>query len=161
MKSNRMGTEMFGKQESTSEFLETAKRQADELAKLSGEIKALRLEKDQTLDLISLRKSVEDLKLEKGRLVEENDRKIRETEHRVGLLRKQQEQDVANTKRETTLTVREENLSKDQERFKAEMEFQRTHLQQEIDRIDDILKKVLERLPNVEATFTATRKAAG
>ena len=124
-------------------------RLADELAGIKAEIKALRAERD-----------IERLKLEKARLVEDNDRKIRETEHKVGLLKTTQDHDVANARRETKLQVREENLAADKERFKAEMDFQREHFQREVDRIEDILGKVLERLPNIDASLNG-RLGAG
>jgi hypothetical protein len=135
-------------------------RLADELAQLKAQVKALRAERDNTRGVTELTQELERLKIEKDRLVETNDRKIRETEHRVGLLKKQQDQDVANAKRETKLEVREENLTADKDRFKAEMAFQREHLQREVDRIEGILTKVLERLPNIDATLTGNLTAA-
>ena len=140
---------------------ETRDRLADELAELRAEIKALRTERDSTRELASLRQDVERLKLEKDRLTEDNNRKIRETEHKVGLLKTKQDHDVANARRETKLEVREENLAADKERFKAEMDFQREHLQREVDRIEGILGKVLERLPDVRTTLTAAVGANG
>jgi hypothetical protein len=129
-------------------------RLAGELAELKAEIKALRTERDSTAQLTTLRQDIERLKLEKDRLVENNDRKIRETEHKVGLLKTKQDHDVANARRETGLAVREENLKADKQRFADEMTFQREHFQREVDRIEDILGKVLERLPNIEASLT-------
>ena len=41
------------------------------------------------------------MKREKARLDEEHAREVRDTEHKVGLLKDRQEQDMANTKRET------------------------------------------------------------
>lgn len=137
---------------------ETRERLAGELAKLRAEVAALRAERDQTKELTQLKRSISDLQITKDQLVETNDRKIRETEHRVGLLRTQQEHEVANSTREAVLKVREENLDADKQRFKDEMDFQRTHLQREVDRVENILTKVLERLPNIDATFTTTRR---
>ena len=138
-------------------------RLADELAGLRAEIKALRGERDSTAQVSALRRDVEKLKLEKDRLTEDNDRKIRETEHKVGLLKTTQDQGVAHATRLAKLEVREENLAADRERFKAEMDFQREHLQREVTRVEDILAKVLERLPSIEVELsgqarTGTRK---
>lgn len=127
----------------------------DEIAELRSEVRALRTERDSTDERNRLKRQVEDLKIEKARLVEDNDRKIRETEHNVGLLKIQQKHDVDNAKRETMVQVREENLAKDQERFEDQMNFQRTQLQGEIHRVERILEQVLERLPNFDATVTA------
>jgi chromosome segregation ATPase len=128
-------------------------RLADEIADLKGEIKALRTERDNTAEVKRLEQSVEKLKLEKARLTEDNDRKIRETERKVGLLKTKQDHDVEHATRMAKLGVREANLSADRERFQAEMEFQREHLQREVDRIESILGKVLERLPNIDAAL--------
>jgi hypothetical protein len=128
-------------------------RLADEIADLKAEIKALRTERDNTAEVKRLEQAVERLKLEKDRLTEQNDRKIRETEHKVGLLKTRQDHDVEHATRMAKLAVREQNLSADRERFQAEMEFQREHLQREVDRIESILGKVLERLPNIDAAL--------
>ena len=143
---------IFGKQDDGRERL------ADELAGLKAEIKALRTERDKTQELTRLDRAVENLKLEKARLVEDNDRKIRETEHKTGLLKTRQDHDVDNARRETRLAVREENLAADKERFKAEMDFQREHLQREVTRIEDILGKILDRLPVIEVELTGPAK---
>src|ERR1700758_2053878 len=95
-------------------------RLADELAALKGEVRSLRAERDQTKNLYALRSEIEELKLSKDRLVEDNDRKIGETEHKVGLLKVKQDHDVEHARREAMLGVREENLKADQERFKGE-----------------------------------------
>jgi len=107
---------------------------------------------------------IERLKREQARLVEENDRKIRETEHKTGLLRAKQEQDVAHARRQAVLEVREENLAADKTRFKEEMDFQRRHLQGEVDRIDGVLRAILERLPVIDVELTGgagTRRPGG
>lgn len=127
----------------------------NEIAELRADIHGLRAEKDSTAEVTSLKRQVENLRIEKARLTEDNDRKIRETEHRVGLLKIQQQHDVDNAKRETMVQVREENLARDQQRFEAQMEFQRTQLQGEIHRVERILEQVLERLPNFDATVSA------
>lgn len=128
-------------------------RLADEIADLRAEIKALRTERDNTAQVKRLEQDVEKLKLEKARLTEDNDRKIRETEHKVGLLKTKQDHEVEHATRLAKLQVREENLAADRERFKAEMDFQREHLQREVTRVEDILAKVLERLPNIDAAL--------
>lgn len=129
-------------------------RLADELAGLRAEIKALRRERDDSRELLGLKETIEELKLEKDRLIEDNSRKIRETEHKVGLLKTKQDHDIENARRETKLEVREHNLEADKTRFKDEMEFQRKHLQGEVERIDGILGKILERLPNINASLS-------
>lgn len=136
-------------------------RLADELAQIRAEIKALRTERDSTEQVTKLKRDVERIKIEKDRLEEDNARKIRETEHKVGLLKTKQDHDVENARRETKLEVREENLAADKDRFKAEMEFQRTHLQGEVERVERILTAVLERLPSIEASLDGRAVTAG
>lgn len=134
----------------------------EELAGLRADVNALRTEREDRSQLNKLRDDVERLKREKATLVEDNDRKIRETEHKTGLLRTKQEQDISHAKRSTELEVREANLKADKDRFSQEMEFQRKRLEGEVDRIDGILKAILERLPSitVELGGDAAVKAA-
>ena len=146
---------------------------AVELAGLRADVKALKSERDETAERNRLRDQIAELKREKATLTEDNSRKIRETEHKTGLLKVKQEHEVANARRETELAVREENLKADKQRFADEMKFQREHLQREVDRIEGILGKVLERLPDISAAFegslngpaapqsSRSRKAAG
>jgi hypothetical protein len=132
----------------------------DELAELKGDVKALRREREGITEelalsdeVVGLRRSISKLEIEKSKKDEQHERKVRETEHRVGLLKLQQTHEVTNAKRETELQVREGNLSAERKRFEQEMEFQRKHLQGEVDRIESVLEKVLERLPNVDVAM--------
>lgn len=129
-----------------------------ELTGLRQERAALNEELALSDQVITLKRKVSDLEIQRAQKQEEQDRKVRETEHRVGLLRVQQEHDVENAKRETMLEVRESNLSKDKERFEQEMKFQREHMQREVDRIESVLGQVLERLPNVELAMSGSIK---
>ena len=129
-------------------------RLADELAGLSADIKALSTEHDRTAELAELKQKIEALKVEKARLTEDNDRKIRETEHKVGLLKTKQDHDVEHARRMAQLEVRESNLKADRERFGAEMTFQREHMQREVDRFDGIAKALMERLPTIEVDLS-------
>lgn len=133
---------------------------ADEISELTREVRGLRQERDNTAELNTLRQQVETLKLEKDRLVESNDRKIRETEHAVGLLKQKNEQDTANAIREAELKVREDNLSIEQERFKADMDFRTKHMAEEMDRFEGVLQQVLERLPILQANMKITKTDA-
>ncbi len=70
--------------------------------------------------------------------------------------------DVETLKLEKAQLV-EENLAADKQRFAGEMTFQRKHLQGEVDRIESILGKILDRLPTIEVELTGpakTRKAS-
>ena len=131
-------------------------RLAVELAGLRADVKALKSERDETAERNRLRDSIEQLKREKATLTEDNTRKIRETEHKTGLMKQKTDQDIANARRETELKVREENLKADKQRFADEMEFQRKHLQGEVDRIDGLLRAILERLPSIDVALSGS-----
>src|SRR5205814_3334660 len=108
---------LFGNQEARlAAEREDREKLLREISQLRIVVEALNKTRADTRVLTNLEREIETLKLEKDRMVETNDRKIRETEHRVGLLRKQQEQDVANAKRETKLEIREGNLRSEERR---------------------------------------------
>jgi methyltransferase-like protein len=140
---------------------------AEELAGLRGDVKALKSERDETGERNRLRDQIAELKREKATLTEESSRKIRETEHKTGLLKTKQEHDVEHARRMAVLEVREAGLKADRERFEAEMKFQREHFDQRADQQDGILKAILERLPAIDVALSgsaaprpAPRKAA-
>lgn len=140
---------------------------AAEIADLRAAIEALRTERDETGRVRKLREEVGKLEREKATLTEDSARKIRETEHKTGLLKTKQEHDVEHARRMAVLEVREENLAADRERFEAEMKFQRDHFDQRADKQDEILKAILERLPAIDVSLngaaaprSSSRKAA-
>jgi hypothetical protein len=100
--------------------------------------------------LVELKKVVTNLEIERDKKLEEFERWKREAEHKIGLERKRQEFEIEASKREATVTVREANLEADKERFKSEMEFQRTHLQGEIGSLRELVSNLLERLPTAK-----------
>ena len=105
---------------------------------------------DLNKKVLELREQAETEKIKKGRVDEERQKKDREVEHKVGLERKRQTFEIEQATRETTVKVREENLGADKERFKAEMDFQRGHLQDEIKSLRDLVTNMLKRLPSAE-----------
>ena len=113
--------------------------------------------------LRDLQQEIETLKIEKGRREEDFAKQKREVEHKVGLERKRQEFEVEATKRDTELSVREENLSADRDRFKDEMDFQRVRLEKEVKSTRDLVEKLLERLPSAEiiANINTPKRRAG
>jgi hypothetical protein len=101
-----------------------------------------------------LRAEIETLKIEKGRKQEEHAKEERELRHMIGLEKKRQEFEIAQAKKETALTVREENLTADKKRFAEEMTFQRTRFEEEVKYLKDMMKDILDRLPNVNMEIT-------
>jgi hypothetical protein len=113
-------------------------------------------ERDARASMAKLRKvseleqEITKLTIEKDRKQEEWDRREREIEHKVGLEQKRQEFEISQAKRDTQVTVREENLAADKERFKAEMDFQRKRLEEEVASLRTLVGQMLERLPSAE-----------
>jgi hypothetical protein len=143
-------------------------RLAEELAGLKGKIADLQAEvaamekrRDSTAERNKHLDEIEKLRREKARLIEDNDRKIRETEHKVGLLKVKQDHEVANARREAELDVKEANLTAERERHAKEVKFQREHMQREVDRFDGIAKALMERLPVIEVDLGGQARTSG
>jgi len=105
---------------------------------------------DGLAEIDRLKKEITALEITRDKKVEEFDRREREIEHKVGLERKRQEFEIAQAKRETTVAVKEENLAADKQRFKDEMDFQREHLQKQVDSLNTLVGQLLKRLPTAE-----------
>jgi hypothetical protein len=131
-------------------------RLADEIAELRGEVKGLRRERDAattSLDLadevVELKTELEDLRISKGRLTEDNERKVREVEHKVGLERKRQEFEIEQARREADVTVREEALKEQEKRFQEHLKFNSERFDSQVTYLQKIVRQVLDRLPTV------------
>src|ERR1044072_7838961 len=74
-------------------------------------------------EVLNLQKQVEELKISKSRIVEDNAKQERELRHMIGLEKKRQEFEIEEAKRRTALEVREENLKADQKRFEEHLKF--------------------------------------
>lgn len=137
--------------------LRDAKQERDEAkarVKLEGEITALK-------------KDIAGLEIRRDKITEDHEREKREVKHMVGLERKRQEFEIDQAKRETTVTVREENLAADRARFEEQMKFLTDRFEQEVGYLKEAFESVLDRLPTVTVDKTVTqmaqrrRKAAG
>jgi len=119
------------------------------LDKLSGVI-------DLGKEIMGLRTELETLKIEKVRREEEYARREREIEHKVGLERKRQEQEVALAIREAKVTAKEEAVTADRKRFEEQMKFHEQRFSEEVKYLKEMVGNVLERLPT--ATILGTVK---
>jgi hypothetical protein len=106
-----------------------------------------------TADVISLKKQVTNLEIEKSKKQEEFDKEERELRHMIGLEKKRQEFEITQAKRETTVVVREENLAADKKRFEEQMQFHDKRFTAEVGYLKDMLKDILGRLPNVNMSI--------
>lgn len=122
---------------------------------LHNEVTALRKRELELHDaIVRLKIQASDLEIEKGKKQEEHDTQERELRHMIGLEKKRQEFEIEQSKRETTVQVREENLAADKARFEEQMKFHNDRFTQEVGYLKEMIVSVLERLPtvNVEAT---------
>lgn len=108
-------------------------------------------------EITKLKGEIEDLKLSKDRKEEEFSRREREVEHKIGLERLRQEQEVAAQKREAEqakkqveLTVREANLEAEKIRFADQMNFHQKQMEGQISGLQQLVGQLLERLPSME-----------
>ena len=103
--------------------------------------------------VLNLKKQINDLEIEKSKLNERHEREERELRHMIGLEKKRQEFEIEQSKRETKLTVQQENLAADKKRFEDQMKFHETRFTEEVSYLKEMIGNVLERLPNVTASF--------
>ena len=103
---------------------------------------------DYQAELDRLREEASGLRILNEEKKAEWDRKQTDIEFKVGLDRRRHEQELELSKRETVLTVREENLSKDIQRFEDRMNDQREAMKAEMDSLRTLTGQLLERLPD-------------
>jgi len=132
----------------------------ERIVELRGDIKGLKAEREAAREelaladtVVELKRKVEDLKISEDRINEKHARERREVEHSVGLQRKRQEFELESAKRDTELTVREENLHAEQDRFDRDMNFQREELSKQVMYLKELIEKTFERLPSASMTL--------
>lgn len=150
---------MFGKDPAAETILEELRGLKRSLAKLEGERDAAREEIGLADQVVTLKKTLTDLEIKHDRVKEQHEREKREVEHMVGLEKKRQTFEVDSAKRDAVLSVREENLTADKDRFAEQMKFQDDRFKSEVKYLKDLMGQILERLPtiNVEKTIGAKR----
>ena len=141
---------MFWKRNDTEETIKKTverilRRVLQDAETTLGKIKTIG---DLNAKVKELREEVETAKIEKGRKEEGWAKKEREIEHKVGLERNRQKFETEQAKREATVTVREENLTADRDRFEGQMKFQQERFTEEVKYLKDMVGQVLKRLPD-------------
>ena len=131
------------------ELVEEIRKLTREVAELKGERDAGREAVSLARDITRLKKELTDLEIDKDRQEEAHEREKREVEHMVGLQRRRSEMETEAAQRDVKLTVREENLKQDRDRFEKEMEFTRERFEKEVGYLQDLMREVLSRLPTV------------
>lgn len=131
------------------EVLDEVRRVSKQLAQLQGEKEAVDQARALLGEKLDLAQQVETLKIEKARREEEFARERREIEHATGLHRKQSEWERKQAVEEAKITVREENLSAERQRFTDQISFQKEQIKAEVDRMEKLISGLMDRLPKV------------
>ena len=128
----------------------------DAVSKVNDELAGIRSLRDLSAKVKATREELETLKIEKARKDEDFAKREREIEHKVGLERERQKVELENAKREATLSVREENLKADRQRFEEQMKFHEDRFTEEVKYLKDMLGQIVERLPTANLTGDIT-----
>lgn len=108
-----------------------------------------------------LQEDINDLEIDKSKRNEQYDRREREVEHKVGLERNRQQFEVEQAKREAEVSIREENLTADRERFEKQLEFHEKRFTEEVGYLKGIVEQVLERLPDASIAIAVGAQSRG
>lgn len=148
---------------------------SDQIRVLTGEVAKLQGQRDSGREVIELQDTVKTLKeevtnleIKRSKERETNEREKRETQHEVGLLRKQQEWERQKQEEETELAieearveVREKNLEQEKELLNDRIKFMEERFNEEVGYIHDLMEKILERLPTVSMERTVRENYNG
>lgn len=107
-----------------------------------------------TEQVLTLKKQLVDLEIAKSKVEEAHKTEERELRHMIGLEKKRQEVEMAQAKREATLSVREENLKAEQARFEAQLKFNTARFESMEKYLKEMMGDILNRLPNVNMEIT-------
>lgn len=135
-------------------ILDEIKSLSKKVAGLEGRRDGVKEELDLSTRIIALEKEKTSKEIELDRVNEKHAREKREIEHMVGLHKKQVEQDITIAKREQTVTIREENLKADRDRFEDQMKFMQKRMETELERLNKLTSEILTRLPTVKVDRT-------
>lgn len=134
------------------------------LAKVEARLQATVAGHGLVKESTQLKREISDLEIKKAEIEAKHEREkkvvgekaareAREIEHKTALVLEGAERDRDNAKLEAELMVREENLTKAEERFEEHLKFVESRFKEHTDRLDSIVDKVLERLPDVNAAL--------
>jgi hypothetical protein len=139
----------------------------DEIEQLKAERAAREKALDLTKDVVSLKRQLTDLEIQKAKITEDNARERREVTHMVGLERKRQEfeaeqarKEIETARAEALLKVREENLTAERKAFEKSMKFREERFVEEVGYLKDLMGQILGRLPTVTVDRTIEERTA-
>lgn len=107
-----------------------------------------------TAQVLELKRQISHLEIDKAKIQETHAREERELRHMIGLEKNRQEVEIAQAKRESTLTVREENLKADKARFEDQLKFNTARFETMEKYLKEMLSDILGRLPNINVKMT-------
>ncbi len=93
--------------------------------------------------VVELKDSIQDLEIGEKAIKADHAEQTRELEHKIGLEKTRQEQEIDLAKREAIVSVQEENLSADKERFEEQMDFIQKRFGEEVGYLKGIVGQVL------------------
>jgi predicted nucleic acid-binding Zn-ribbon protein len=125
-----------------------------QVAELSGDRAGHQRAQTLEEELAKLRRDLTDKQIEFDREQEKWDREKREVEHMVGLQQKRSEFDAEAASREATLSVREENLTAQQQRFDEHVKFIEKRFDQQFKSLETLTGQILERMPTTQQLIT-------
>jgi hypothetical protein len=100
-------------------------------------------------EIITLKRQINDLEISKSKKQEDFDKQERELRHMIGLEKKRQEFEIETAKKETAISVREENLKFEKQRFEEQLKFNTQRFETMEKYLKGMFSDVLARLPNV------------
>ena len=100
-------------------------------------------------EVLKLKRELADLQIQKSKAKEDHDKQERELRHMIGLEKKRQEVEIEQAKRETKLSVREENLKSEREQFEKNLKFNTERFEAMETYLKGMMTDILARLPNV------------
>lgn len=101
-------------------------------------------------EVAKLTEQVEALKIEKERIEEGHKRREREIEHKLGLHKQQVEHEKKYAAEMAKVEVDRANLDQDKARFGEQMEFMQERFEKEVKHQRSLMEQMIQRLPSAE-----------
>jgi hypothetical protein len=109
-------------------------------------------------EVLELREEKNGLIIDKNLIEEKYEKREREIEHKLGLERTRQEQELKLGLREQTVAIQEKNLVADRKRFEDQMQFHEKRFTEEVSYLKDMIKPLLEALPKMTIKETVRKR---
>lgn len=142
---------IFGRQHKIGEIIERLVTEAT--VRVERDLDGLKTIDSLQAKVAALREDLSKLEIDKSKKEETFQRREREIEHKVGLERARQEQELKAAKREALVEVREENLAAERKQFSDQMKFQTDRFAAEQEYLKDLMGQILKRLPDITASL--------